>query len=303
MTIQEFKNHALEQIKNTSPTASLDISVLLEHRLKLNKTSQLLNRNQEIAQEDLTWLEKALQKRKTGLPVAYITNTRNFYGYDFYVDESVLIPKPDTEILVEMAVENIVTKMENSPNKILTICDMCTGSACIAISTFKSLLENNYFSNDLLPEFTLVDISKKALEVAAQNIKKLIPPEWQSNFHLVQSNLFEEVPQIFDIILTNPPYIPHKMVEALLKDGRNEPVRLPGNGTCVLYPVAGVAAVEPPLERNCPVDGSQRGHARPALRIVARIEVVELWVRVNECDRAFGHAGKVIDGAQAVRKR
>ena len=220
MTVQEFKTSANSKLKKFSPSASLDVEVLLEFALNFSKTQLLLNRNSEIPQKKLEWLESAIEKRITGLPVAYITNHKEFFGFDFFVTPAVLIPKPDTEILVERAIELFFEKMDSRPNSILTICDMCTGSGCIGIAVLKALKEEYNVPQEKLPKITLVDISPEALEIARTNGERLIP---EGNLRFVRSNLFEIVPYSFDLILTNPPYIPHTLVEELLKDGRNEP--------------------------------------------------------------------------------
>lgn len=221
MTIQEFKNKALAILKEKSPSPSLDIEVLLSYILGYTKTQILLNRNQEIPENKIEWLNQAVDKRSQGVPVAYITGHKEFYGYDFYVSPAVLIPKPDTEILVERAIEIIIEKMDNRPNSILTVCDMCCGSACIGLSVIKNLIEEYNIPEEKLPKFTFVDISLPALEIALKNAEKLNLPSERLRF--IQSNLFDLIPWDFDIILTNPPYIPAKMVDELLMDNRNEP--------------------------------------------------------------------------------
>lgn len=224
MTIEDFKKIALNELKN-SPSPLLDVNVLLEHFLGLNKTQILLNYKKEILPEQENFLLQAVQKRKTGLPIAYITGKKEFFGYEFDVSPAVLIPKPDTEILVERGIEIILEKMENHPDTILTVCDMCTGSGCIGISVAKTLIDVYKIEPADLPKFTLVDISPAALEIAMQNVKKLDVPSDKVRF--VRSNLFEQFSNdggwTFDVILTNPPYVPHAMVEQLLQDGRNEP--------------------------------------------------------------------------------
>ena len=224
MTIEDFKKIALNELKN-SPSPLLDVNVLLEHFLGLNKTQILLNYKKEILPEQEDFLLQAVQKRKTGLPIAYITGKKEFFGYEFDVSPAVLIPKPDTEILVERGIEIILEKMENHPDTILTVCDMCTGSGCIGISVAKTLIDVYKIEPADLPKFTLVDISPAALEIAMQNVKKLDVPSDKVRF--VRSNLFEQFSNdggwTFDVILTNPPYVPHAMVEQLLQDGRNEP--------------------------------------------------------------------------------
>ena len=224
MTIEDFKKYALNELKK-SPSPLLDLNVLLEHFLKLNKTQILLNYKKEILPEQENLLRQAVQKRKTGLPIAYITGKKEFFGYEFDVSPAVLIPKPDTEILVERGIEIILEKMENHPDTILTVCDMCTGSGCIGISVAKTLIDVYKIEPADLPKFTLVDISPAALEIAIQNVKKLDVPSDKVRF--VRSNLFEQFSNdggwTFDVILTNPPYVPHAMVEQLLQDGRREP--------------------------------------------------------------------------------
>lgn len=222
MTIQEFKNISIKTLKD-SPSASLDTNVLLEHCLKQNKTWILVHSEEELSAEQFSWLTEAVAKRKTGLPVAYITGHKEFYGYDFTVSPDVLIPKPDTEILVEKAIDEIITKIEFQPEIVLSACDMCAGSGCIGISVLKNLIEEFKIPSGQLPKFTFADISEKALDIARQNAKKLLPPAEFEELRFIQTDLFSEVPFTFDLILTNPPYIPAKMVTALLKDGRNEP--------------------------------------------------------------------------------
>lgn len=233
MTIQEFKTKAIKDLSN-SPTPALDIEVLLSFSTGFSKTQILLNRNTTLSPAQLNWLEEAVTKRNTGLPVAYITGQKEFYGYNFIVTPSVLIPKPDTEILVERAIEIIIEKIDARPNSILTICDMCTGSGCIAIAVLKTLIEEYHIPYEKMPKFTLVDISDSALEIAKQNSEKLLPSKYLSNIRFIRSNLFDSVPLRFDVILTNPPYIPTSMVDELLLDGRSEP-RLALDGDITLF--------------------------------------------------------------------
>lgn len=222
MTIQSFKSKAISEL-TSSPSAQLDVEILIEHITGLSKTKQLLNAKSELDCESEQKLNAAIQKRKTGLPIAYITNSKEFFGYDFYVTPAVLIPKPDTEILVEIAIDMILEKMEANPNRILTICDMCTGSGCIGISVLKNLSENYEIPNERLPKITLVDISPDALEVAQINTERLLSSSQQERIRFVRSNLFEQVNYTFDFILTNPPYVPKKLTDELLQDGRSEP--------------------------------------------------------------------------------
>lgn len=218
MTVKEFKTLAAKQLKE-SPSAMLDIQVFLSHFLKKDKTFILMNRDFEIPEETLKELLDAVNKRKTGLPVSYITNSKEFFGYDFFVTEDVLIPKPDTEILVMRAIDLIKANIYSGAKKI-EILDICSGSGCIGISVLKTLQKE--FKNQT--EFTLYfsDISEKALEISKINAKRLLDSE--QNIFFIKSNLFQNISKEFDFILSNPPYIPKKMALDLLKDGRNEPL-------------------------------------------------------------------------------
>lgn len=224
MTIQQFKNDAKNRLEKTSPSAQLDCEVLLCHILECNKTFLLLHAKDELTGSQLEWLNLAVEKRQTGLPIAYITGHKEFFGFDFLVTPDVLIPKPDTEILVEEALKLITKNDYYSQSR--KIIDMCSGSGCIGISVIKALIESYNFTPENLPMVTFADISEKALEVTKKNAEKLLTdkyPELKNRLTFIQTNLFDKVSDSFDLILTNPPYIPAAMVDDLLKDGRNEP--------------------------------------------------------------------------------
>ena len=224
-TLRTFRTFATKQLEGVSPTPDLDVQVLLQHAMHYDKTQLLLFLDNHIPDDKLEWLYYALDQRETGLPVAYITGHKEFYGFDFYVTPQVLIPKPDTEILVERALELILEKMEDSSNEEpLKICDMCTGSGCIGISVLKTLYAVDKLPVEKLPQITMVDISEPALEVAKKNVASLLPEKTLvEKFTFIQSDLFDKVEGQFDLILANPPYVPSNMVDELLADGRNEP--------------------------------------------------------------------------------
>lgn len=198
------------------------------HCLNFSKTELLLKRDYEIPAGKEEWLNDAITRRAAGLPIAYITGHKEFYGYDFFVSPNVLIPKPDTEILVERAVDVILSKIDARPDSLITVCDMCTGSGCIALAAAKTLLEDERIPPEQLPKFTLADISEPALDIARKNAAVLLAPYGSlvtSRFNFVRTNLFDAISEAikFDVILSNPPYIPHTMVDELLLDGRSEP--------------------------------------------------------------------------------
>lgn len=222
MEIREFKSWAKKHL-SSSPSAALDVSVLLEFFLGKDKIWILLHEEDELTAEQFSKLSDGVFARKTGLPVAYITGRKEFYGYDFFVTPDVLIPKPDTEILVESALTEITRKIQSEKNGISSICDICTGSGCVGLSVIKFLSERNKIPSTKIPELTLSDISSAALSIAEKNAKNLLSKELFQKINFVESDLFSAIPKRFDMILSNPPYVPSKMVDELLKDGRSEP--------------------------------------------------------------------------------
>ena len=217
MTIQQAKIHGKNEL-TSSPTPELDVAVLLQHITGFDKTHLLLNRVYELNAGQEREFLSAIERRKTGFPVAYITGHKEFFGLDFYVTPDVLIPKPDTELLVELALDALEDKFRAKPDMIPTVCDMCTGSGCVGLSIAKNIK----MSNEKSLAITLVDISEKALDVARKNAERLLSEKY--SVHFVQSNLFENIPRTFDLIVTNPPYVPHSESVELLKDGRSEPL-------------------------------------------------------------------------------
>lgn len=220
MTFQKFKQHAIKEL-TSSPSAALDADVLLQHFTNKDKTYILFHRDEELTDEQETVLKEAIEKRKTGLPVAYITGHKEFYGYDFFVTPDVLIPKPDTEILVENAIKFIKEKTEEK-KRALKVLDLCTGSGCIAVSILKFLKEEKIITTELLPDFILADISVNTLKIAEKNSERLLSDS-AKKIKFIETNLFNSINEKFDIIVSNPPYVPALETDELLKDGRNEP--------------------------------------------------------------------------------
>lgn len=232
MNILEAKKYGKARLCR-SPSPELDTAVILQHVTGFDKTQLLLKRDCQLSEEQEKAFVAAVEKRKTGLPVAYITGQKEFFGFDFFVNPAVLIPKPDTEILVEQALNALglfYGRMENadgSLKKIPEICDMCCGSGCVGISVLKALAENDGISVENLPKMTFADISGAALEVCQKNARRLLDFDENipSRLRFIRSNLFENLPDYsFDFILTNPPYVPHSESLELLKDGRSEPL-------------------------------------------------------------------------------
>lgn len=227
MTISQARKFALSELK-FSPSPILDADVILKWILKCDQTFILFHSETELSEPQKNIFCSSIEKRKTGLPVAYITGIKEFFGYDFEVDKNVLIPKPDTELLVENAVNFIEEKFHAASDcKILSVCDMCSGSGCVGISILKFIEEKKIIPKSLLPKIIFADISKKTLDIAKKNSLRLLSKFAFEKTVFVQSNLFENLGQsrngLFDVIVSNPPYIPYSQTVELLKDGRSEP--------------------------------------------------------------------------------
>lgn len=224
MTIFEAKKFIAKKIESVSQTPFLDAEIFLQEILCKDKTFILMNKNFALNQSQEKKIFEWTSAREQGLAVAYIIGKKEFFGYDFFVNQNVLLPKADTEILVSRAIEIISEKIAANENRILTACDMCTGSGCIALSVLRTLADCERVPFERLPQFTMADISLDALSVAKKNAEILLHGKENSRVKFIQSNLFEAVPFSFDVILANPPYIPHEEARALLADGRGEPL-------------------------------------------------------------------------------
>lgn len=206
MKIKELIGYGKNTLnKNEVQDSSIISRILAEYILNFNRQEIIANLDKEVKEEQRVRYYLALIEIIQGMPIQYITNKQEFMKLDFYVDENVLIPQPDTEILVEKAIEE-AKKIEN-----VEILDMCTGSGCIGISIAKNI-EN--------AKVTLVDIGENVIEIAKKNALR---NKVESQLTFIQSNMFEKVEKKFDIIVSNPPYIKTDVIPKLDKQVQNEP--------------------------------------------------------------------------------
>lgn len=260
-------------ILKTQPRSSLtlDADVLLQHFL--NKPRAWLFAHDDT---DISSIRKAfcaaVERRCTGLPVAYITGEKDFWGLPFHVSPDVLIPKPDTELLVERSLAIIREKAAALlPEQNLFILDPCTGSGCVAISILHTLEAENIRNLCCIA----ADISPAALAIARRNAQRLLSAETQTRLYIIEGDmrtLPETIAHVreslspsslltnilrFDLIAANPPYVPSMLTQELLKDGRNEPalaldggsdgldfIRILTNNTCTVLNRNGVLLSE-----------------------------------------------------------
>ena len=188
--------------------------ILLSTILNKNKEYLLVNEEEVLEENIITSFKIGLNKLCNNIPLQYVINKQEFMGLEFYVNENVLIPQPDTEILVE----EVISICKNYDKKEISILDLCTGSGCIGLSIAKNINNSTVI---------LSDISKKAIEIADKNYKSFIKnnTEFSKNkVEIIQSDLFENINQKFDIIVSNPPYIETKVIDTLDKEVQKEPI-------------------------------------------------------------------------------
>ena len=192
--------------------------LLLMSILNVNETYLIINDENDVPIEKEQEFIKAVEKINIGYPVQYITNSQQFYGLDFYVDENVLIPQPDTEVLVE----NVI-KIANRNENIKSILDICTGSGAVGISLAK------FIKN---VQVDLTDISIDALAIANKNA---IANCVSKKCSFIKSDMFDNLNKKYDIIVSNPPYIETDVIKQLSKEVQNEPLIALDGGKDGLY--------------------------------------------------------------------
>lgn len=181
------------------PDAALDAWYLLQMVCKIERSYYYVHGEEDITQDAQKEYEIAVQKRAEHIPLQYIIGEQEFMGLRFKVNSNVLIPRQDTETLVEQVLKVVKPGMK--------VLDLCTGSGCVLISVLKNA-----------PELTGMgsDISKTALLVAKENAKlHEVDAEW------VRSDLFDNITETFDVIMANPPYIPTGEILSLMPEVRD----------------------------------------------------------------------------------
>lgn len=204
----DFKERGLD-----SPR--LEAEVLLAHVLGVERVRLILDAHKPLEPSELARYRDAIKRRRAGEPVAYVTGQREFYGLTFHVDKRVLIPRPDTETLVEVALD--ATRHRKLAGRAL---DLCTGSGCVAIAFAKARPTWRVTGADLSPD---------AIEVARANALRL-GAIWGVRF--VCGDLYAAVgaDEKFELITANPPYIPQAEVEELPRHIRDFEPRLALDG-------------------------------------------------------------------------
>ena len=192
-------------IDNNIISAKLDSEILMSQAIRKNKKFIILNSHKEIKKRDLDYFDNLIQERAKSKPIAQIIKKKDFWKYEFIVNNNVLIPRPDTEILIEQAL-----KLVKNKNR-LQILDIGIGSGCILMSILKE--KKNFIG-------TGIDISNKSLQISKVNGQKL---RINNRLRLFKSNIDNFNTGKYDLIVSNPPYIKKNNLKCLEKDIGFEP--------------------------------------------------------------------------------
>jgi len=190
LTIEQALYQATRRLHSLSSTPRLDAELLLAHVLGWSRARVVAEREQRLTPEQQAMFDALIERRATREPVAYLIGQREFFGLTLFVDRRVLVPRPETELLVELTIK----EAQRYGNRPLTIADIGVGSGAIAIALAKHLPQATIYG---------VDLSAAALEVAAINVNRY---HLQERVILLQGDLFDPLPGPVDLIVSNPPY-------------------------------------------------------------------------------------------------
>lgn len=215
MNINQALNYyskKLIEITKDYKIAYIETQILISHSLNLSKTKLISNALIELNENEINKIETLINRRLNFEPIAYITNKKEFYGIDFYVNNSVLIPRVETEEIIDLIKEYINKKIDKK-NKKFSVCDIGVGCGNIAI-TLKKLFEN--------ADITAIEISEKAMQVIKKNCDNILKNKNSINIINVDALGFTPKNK-FDIIVSNPPYVALKDKDNLQRDLYFEP--------------------------------------------------------------------------------
>ncbi len=208
ITVQEAISKILKEVLPHLPNKERDAMYIMEHILKLNEAGILNSLNKQLKKEQIQKLDKIIKRIKTEEPLEYITGVSHFYGHRFHITPDVMIPRVETEILIDLASGKLhEILMKSDRKKPVVIADIGTGSGCIAISLLKSHSRDNI-------KALAIDISKNALKITEKNIQE---HKLEKKILAVSGNLLDPISKFPDIIVANLPYIPAKELKILPK--------------------------------------------------------------------------------------
>ncbi len=208
MTLNELYRESVFKLKDIE-NADNDVRIIIKKVLCFSETDFLLNKNLELSRENENLIKEMTEKRLLGIPVQYIIGEWDFYGSTFKVNEKVLIPRPETEILCEY----VINFLNNRKSPV--VADLCAGSGCIGITVKKHTDDATV---------VMVEKSDRAVEVCRENINNILGEE---NISLINGDIFfiEDLGDLplFDVIISNPPYIKSAEIPTLQSEVLLEP--------------------------------------------------------------------------------
>ncbi|NLV83107.1 MAG: peptide chain release factor N(5)-glutamine methyltransferase [Spirochaetales bacterium] len=264
-------------------TPQLDALILLCHCAKITKERYFTEPDAPFDQTQYEYYRRLITERAACKPVAYCINKREFFNLEFYVDERVLVPRPETELLVEQALSFLSVKP--GPTRVL---DMCTGSGCVGISIAHTIPD---------AEVLLTDISQGALEVARKNCTTIL----QKDLEIMKSDIFSALEgRRFHLIVANPPYLSHTWLTEVGSQVRQEPesallgggpdgldtIRRIVSDACLYLEDNGALIVE--------CDGRQVGEIELLFRMSGFIDIF--------CKRDLAGIGRIVGGKRSCTR-
>ncbi|WP_288681093.1 peptide chain release factor N(5)-glutamine methyltransferase [uncultured Brachyspira sp.] len=215
MNINQALNYyskKLIEITKDYKIAYIETQILISHSLNLSKTKLISNALIELNENEINKIETLINRRLNFEPIVYITNKKEFYGIDFYVNNSVLIPRVETEEIIDL-IKEYINKEIDKKNKKFSICDIGAGCGNISI-TLKKLFEN--------ADITAIEISEKAMQVIKKNCENIL--QNKNSINIINADALSFTPKNkFDIIVSNPPYVALKDKDNLQRDLYFEP--------------------------------------------------------------------------------
>jgi len=204
MKLKELYEKVINKLKEAEiPNPQLEALIIISQSLNIPKYKVITEPDLDII--DYQEVLKVAEKRAKRYPLAYLINKKEFFGITFYIEEGVLIPRPETEILVEEILKILPTDKE------IIGLDIGTGSGVVSLSLLKNRENLKMYA---------IDISEKALKITEKNAKIL---KLYDRIKIIKSNLFENIDEKFDFIVSNPPYIPEEEYECLQEEVKKEP--------------------------------------------------------------------------------
>ncbi len=199
MKILELFNNSVKLLDSVGiKTSKLDVKILLAHLLNIDSKELILHFNKNVKQEFIDNFNKLLSRRINREPIANILNKKLFWDYSFFVDQNVLTPRNDSETLIEAVLSHYKNK-----NQELKILDLGTGSGCLILTLLKIYKNANGIG---------IDINEKSLQIAKKNAELL---EIDNRISFIKNNWNDNIYDKFDIIISNPPYIPTDEIDIL----------------------------------------------------------------------------------------